>query len=79
MLAFGTHEQFENLVLPTWEVLDDGLEATDMRFPAIITNVADSVTNVKDPFERTRAQVEAENGPLPEPTAEPWGPDRLER
>ena len=79
MLAIGTPEQFDILALPAWALTDRGPEATDMRFPAIITKVADSVTNVKDPFERTRAPVEAENGPLPEPTADPWSPDRLER
>ena len=78
-LAIGTPEQFENLALPAWALTDRGPETTDVRFPAIITKVADSVTNVKDPFERTRAPVEAENGPLLEPTAEPRSSDRLER
>ena len=44
MLAFGTREQFDDLVLPTWVVLPGGLEATSMRFPAIITKVAEKAS-----------------------------------
>ena len=76
-IAFGTRELWEERLLRCWIVVENRLQPSSLRWPGQVVHNGTLIRDATEPVERSRADLEAEYGPLPTPTDEPWSAEGI--